>query len=52
VEGQTEEECFPLILNKIERRPLMGNAIVGIRETEGADAKFVGIGKKHLKQRT
>jgi predicted ATPase len=33
VEGQTEEECFPLILRKIAHRSLMGIAIVGIRET-------------------
>jgi hypothetical protein len=33
VEGQTEEDCFPLILKRIEGRSLMGTAIVGIRQT-------------------
>ena len=33
VEGQTEEQCFPLLLRKIANRSLMGTAIVGIRET-------------------
>jgi predicted ATPase len=33
VEGQTEEQCFPLLLRKVAHRSLMGTAIVGIRET-------------------
>lgn len=44
VEGQTEEQCFPLILTGIAGRNLMGTAILGIRETgdfESRDAKRV-----------
>lgn len=43
-EGQTEEECFPLILTGITRRPLMGTAVVGIRQTgdlQGRDKRRV-----------
>jgi putative AbiEii toxin of type IV toxin-antitoxin system/AAA ATPase-like protein len=44
VEGATEQECFPLILRELLRRPIMGTAVVAIRETgdlEGRDAKRV-----------
>jgi len=44
VEGATEQECFPLILRELIGRPLMGTAVVAIRETgdlEGRDAKRV-----------
>jgi hypothetical protein len=44
VEGATEQICFPIILRDVARRPLMGTAIIGIRETgnlEGRDAKRV-----------
>jgi hypothetical protein len=44
VEGQTDEECFPLILRKIEGRSLMGTTIVGIRQTgdlQGRDKRRV-----------
>ena len=44
VEGATEALCFPLIWNGIAKRPLMGTAIVGIRQVgdlEGRDAKRV-----------
>ncbi len=43
-EGQTEEACFPLVLQKIANRSLMGTAIVGIRQTgdlQGRDKKKV-----------
>jgi hypothetical protein len=43
VEGQTEEECFPLILRNANW-PLSGTAIVGIRQTgdlQGRDKKKV-----------
>jgi len=33
VEGQTEEKCFPLILEKIGKRPLMGTNILTVRAT-------------------
>jgi len=42
VEGQTEEQCYPLIIKGLLNRSLMGTVIVGIRETgdlEGRDAK-------------
>jgi predicted ATP-dependent endonuclease of OLD family len=44
VEGRTEEKCFPLIVEKLMRRTLMGTEILGIRQTgdlEGRDAKKV-----------
>lgn len=44
VEGRTEEKCFPMIIERLLRRPLMGTQIQGIRETgdlEGRDAKRV-----------
>jgi hypothetical protein len=44
VEGVTEQQCFPQIISIILKRPLMGTAIVSIRETgdlEGRDAQRV-----------
>lgn len=44
VEGATEEACFPAILEKIAKRPLMGTAIVGVRQVgdfESRDARRV-----------
>lgn len=44
VEGATEQECFPLILRGLVGRPIMGTAVIAIRETgdlEGRDAKRV-----------
>lgn len=41
-EGQTEEECFPLILRGVAKRSLMGTVVVGIRQTgdlQGRDRK-------------
>lgn len=56
VEGQTEEECFPLILRKIARRSLMGRAIVGIRQTgdlQGRDkAKVLEMYRKISESKT
>lgn len=44
VEGQTEEECFPLILEEIVKHPLMGTIIRGVKQTgdlEGRRARLV-----------
>jgi hypothetical protein len=44
VEGPTEVLCFPLILNFVARKALMGTAIVGVRQVGdlvGRDAKRV-----------
>lgn len=44
VEGATEEISFPLILDKIAKRSLMGTALLGVRnvgELEGRDAEKV-----------
>ena len=44
VEGQTEEQCFPLILEQIASRSLMGTAVLGIRQTgdlQGRDKRKV-----------
>jgi len=38
-EGQTEEACFPLILEKIAGRSLMGTSVVGIRQTGDLQAR-------------
>jgi len=44
VEGDTEQECFPLILEHLTKRPLMGTIIKGIKHTgdlEGKHAELV-----------
>ena len=44
VEGQTESKCFPLIVEKLLKRPLLGTAIVHVAATgdlEGKDAERV-----------
>jgi len=44
VEGLTEEACFPLILEKIGKRSLMGTIIKGVKQTgdlEGRRARLV-----------
>jgi predicted ATPase len=44
VEGPTEVLCFPQVLNRVAKKPLMGTAIVGVRQVgdlEGRDAKRV-----------
>jgi putative AbiEii toxin of type IV toxin-antitoxin system/AAA ATPase-like protein len=44
VEGRTEEKCFPIIVEKMLKRRLMGTQILGIRQTgdlESRDAKKV-----------
>jgi hypothetical protein len=33
VEGRTEELCYPLILRRVAKKPLMGTAVLGIRAT-------------------
>jgi hypothetical protein len=39
VEGRTEEECFPLIVNRLLGRPLLGTVIVGVASTGDFDGK-------------
>jgi len=39
VEGQTEERCFPLIVEKILKKPLLGTAILGVRQTGDLEAR-------------
>jgi len=44
VEGSTEVLCFPPLLEKLKKRPLMGTAIVGVRQVgdfESKDARRV-----------
>jgi len=44
VEGPTEEQCFPLILSKIAKQPLLGTAIMGVVHTgdfEGKHSKTI-----------
>jgi predicted ATPase len=33
VEGRTEEECFPMILEEVAEEPLLGTQIIGVRHT-------------------
>jgi AAA15 family ATPase/GTPase len=33
VEGRTEEECFPMILERVAEEPLHGTQILGVRQT-------------------
>ncbi|HLY27395.1 MAG TPA: AAA family ATPase, partial [Aggregatilineales bacterium] len=39
VEGATEERCFPLIVERILRQPMLGTAIIGVAETSLFDKK-------------
>lgn len=39
VEGATEEQCFPLIVEKIIRRPLGGTKILGVIQTGDFESK-------------
>ncbi len=44
VEGPTEEICFPILLEKVARKPLLGTAIIAVNSTgdlEGRHAKTV-----------
>jgi predicted ATPase len=44
VEGRTEEACFPIILQELAGRRLMGTVIIGLRSTgelEGGDAERI-----------
>jgi hypothetical protein len=43
VEGATEEQCFPLILEKVAQKPLMGTAIVGVKHTGDFQGKHKGL---------
>lgn len=40
VEGPTEEICFPLILEKVAKRPLMGTAIMAVKHTGDLEGKL------------
>ena len=47
VEGRTEEECFPMILERVAEEPLLGTQILGVRHTgdlEGEQAASLGRG--------
>ena len=39
VEGPTEETCYPLILERVARRPLLGTKIVGVVQTGDFESK-------------
>ncbi|MDP9485558.1 MAG: AAA family ATPase [Actinomycetota bacterium] len=39
VEGPTEEACFPLILSKVSKRPLLGTKILGVVQTGDFESK-------------
>ncbi len=44
VEGQTEEKCFPLILEKVAKKPLRGTFIIRVQTTgelEGKNSKLI-----------
>lgn len=39
VEGATEEQCFPLIVEKVLRKPLQGTKIIGVIQTGDFESK-------------
>jgi hypothetical protein len=39
VEGPTEEACYPLILERVARRPLLGTKILGVVQTGDFESK-------------
>ena len=39
VEGPTEEECFPLILSEVTKRPLLGTKILAVVQTGDFESK-------------
>lgn len=39
VEGQTEEICFPMIIQKVLRMRLMGTTVIGVKNTGDLEAK-------------
>ncbi len=39
VEGQTEEICFPIIIQKLLKIPLMGTSVVGVKSTGDLEGK-------------
>ncbi len=43
VEGATEELCFPLIVEKVLRRPLQGTNIIGVIQTGDFESKHSGL---------
>jgi hypothetical protein len=43
VEGATEEFCFPLIVEKVLRRPLQGTKIIGVIQTGDFESKHSGL---------
>jgi len=43
VEGATEELCFPLILDKVARKPQMGTAIIGVKHTGDFQGKHKNL---------
>lgn len=45
VEGPTEEICFPLILSKLSESPLLGAAIIGVKNTGDFSKKYKYIDK-------
>lgn len=40
VEGPTEEQCFPLIVEKILRKPLQGTKILGVIQTGDFESRY------------
>lgn len=40
VEGRTEEICFPLIISKIAKKPLLGTVILGVVQTGDFESKY------------
>lgn len=43
VEGQTEERCFPLILERVAQQPLRGTQIIGVKNTSDLVGKKVQL---------
>jgi len=43
VEGATEEQCFPLIVEKVLQKPLQGTKILGVIQTGDFESKHSGL---------
>jgi len=43
VEGATEEQCFPLIIEKVLQKPLQGTKIIGVIQTGDFESRHSGL---------
>lgn len=43
VEGQTEEECYKLLISRLLKRPMLGTSIVAVRNTGDFEGKHASL---------